>query len=94
MNQNSKKAMTKAYKVFELDVFFSSYGMEYALVGAVDEDDLKKHITKEFMNTLFGERMSKREFIKRLEEEKRIREIHNVFTDTPYVILARYCYWE
>jgi len=81
------------YKVFELDVFFSSYGMEYVLVGAIDEEDLKKHITKEFMS-LVGGGTSRKKFIKRLEEEKRIHEIPNVFTDTPYVILARYCYWE
>lgn len=84
------------YKVFEIDVYFSTYGMENVLVGAIDEEDLKKHITQKLLGAEgeFYPPISDKEFIEKLEEEERIREIPHLFTDEPYKVIERYFYAE
>lgn len=84
------------YKVFEIDVYFSTYGMENVLVGAIDEEDLKKHITQKILGTegAFYPAISDKEFIAMLEEEERIKEVPHLFTDEPYKVIERYFYAE
>lgn len=84
------------YKVFEIDVYFSTYGMENVLVGAIDEEDLKKHITQKILGVEneFYPAISDKEFIEKLEEEERIKEIPHLFTDEPYKVIDRYFYAE
>lgn len=84
------------YKVFEIDAYFSTYGMYFILIGAIDEDDLKKHITQEILGVEdeFYPAISDKEFIEKLEEEERIKEIPHLFTDEPYKVIERYFYAE
>ncbi len=84
------------YKVFEIDVYFSTYGMETVLVGAIDEEDLKKHITQKLLRVEgeFYPPISNKKFIEKLEEEERIKEVPHLFTDEPYKVIERYFYAE
>ena len=84
------------YKVFDIDVYFSTYGMENVLVGAIDEEDLKKHITQKILGVEgeFYPAISNKEFIEKLEEEERIKEVSHLFTDEPYKVIERYYYAE
>lgn len=84
------------YKVFEIDVYFSTYGMENVLVGAIDEEDLKKNITQKILGAEdeFYPPISDKEFIEKLEEEERIKEVPHLFTDEPYKVIERYFYAE
>ena len=82
------------YKVFEIDIYFSTYGMETVLVGAIDEEDLKKHITQESLKAYDAPKTSRKQFIAQLEEEERIKEVPHLFTDEPYKVIERYFYAE
>ena len=82
------------YKVFEIDIYFSTYGMETVLVGAIDEEDLKKHITQESLKAYDAPKTSRKRFIAQLEEEERIKEVPHLFTDEPYKVIERYFYAE
>ena len=84
------------YKVFEIDIYFSTYGTDNVLVGALDEEDLKKHITQKLLGVEgdFHPPISNKKFIEKLEEEERIKEVPHLFTDEPYKIIDRYFYAE
>ena len=70
--------------------------MENVLVGAIDEEDLKKHITRKLLGVegAFYPPISNKKFIKKLEEEERIKEVPHLFTDEPYKVIERYFYAE
>lgn len=84
------------YKVFEIDVYFSTYGMRKVLIGAIDEEDLKKNITQKILGVQneFCPKISDKEFIAVLEEEDRINEVPHMFTDVPYKVIESYFYAE
>ena len=84
------------YKVFEIDTCFSSYAMDYRLVGAKDKEDLKSHL-----EDILGEMCTKKEIediiSSDIEDEgsyTRIKEMNGLFTDEPYKILTSYGYYE
>ena len=73
------------YKVFTVNICFSSYAMNEILVGAKDKEDLILHL-KDFVEE---------EYIKRIKDDDwRIREVPNLFTDEPYSIIDRFMYYE
>ena len=83
----------KIYPVFEVDTCFSSYAMDYSLVGAENISDLKEHL-----NDIFGDSLSKPQ-IKKIKHPgqgdfSRIKKIDGLYTKEPYKILTTYGYAE
>lgn len=91
----------KKYPVFEIDTYFSTYGMEYHLVGAESIDDLREHLEEIFKE--YGFNSSQFKQLKGVECENdddcclncdRIQQIPGLYTDEPYKILTSYGYSE
>ena len=76
----------KLFPVFVVNVCFSSWSMDEILVGAEDENDLIKNLKS----------VVHKDDVKKIKKEKswRIRKVPNLYTDSPYVILDRYAYFE
>lgn len=81
------------YKVYEVDVCFSSYALEYKLIGTKDENDLKSHI-KDILEETLTERQLSEIIAPKDEYYPRITEIKGLFTDKPYKVLTSYAYYE
>lgn len=83
----------KLYPVFQVDVCFSSYAMDYQLVGAETISDLKERL-----NEIFGDSLTKDEIKKikhtRQNDYKRIKKLDDIYTKEPYKILTSYAYYE
>lgn len=83
----------KLYPVFQVDICFSSYALDYQLVGAENVDDLKEHIEE-----IFGNSLSKSEIKKIKKPGKndydRIEQIDGLYTKEPYKILTTFAYYE
>lgn len=91
-NETDMKTDKELYQIFEVDTCTQSYAMEYTLIGAVDLDDLIKHlpdILKE-MGKSYNER---RQMMKDFKEWPP-KEIGGAYTDTPYKALSCYGYYE
>jgi len=83
----------KLYPVFQVDVCFSSYAMDYELVGAETISDLKEHL-----NEIFGNSLTKEE-IKKIKHPgqndfNRIKKLDGIYTKEPYKNLTSYGYYE
>ena len=77
------------YPVFQVDIYFGSWGMEFVLVCAEDITDLKNHL-----ETIFPD-LTKREIKKLKKDDWRIKSIPGLFPDTPpYTIITSYSYIE
>lgn len=81
------------YQVYEVDVCFSSYALEYKLIGAKDESDLKSHI-KDILGETLTERQLSEIIAPEDEDYPRINKINGLFTDKPYKVLTSYAYYE
>lgn len=80
----------KLYKIFVVDACTTPYAMNDILIGAENKEDLLQHLP---------------EILNEYDEDKQIilannnnsdyypREL-NAWTDTPYVILERFAYYE
>ena len=78
------------YPVFQVDTYFSSWGMEFYLVGALNEEDVKSHLDK-----IFEVQMFTPEEKRKLQTEKfRIEKIDGLFTEEPYKVITSYGYME
>lgn len=78
------------YPVFQVDTYFSSWGMEFYLVGALNEEDVKSHLDKIFEGQVF----TPEEKRKLQTEEYRIEKIDGLFTEEPYKVITSYGYME
>ena len=76
------------YPVYELDVYFSDWGIHNVLVGAENKEDLRNHITCKQLG------LTKSQFNKLWRESWRVKKINGLFTDTPYAVLSSYYYSE
>ena len=76
------------YPVYELDTYFSDWGMHNVLVGAESKEDLRNHITYEVLG------LTKSQFNKLWRESWRVKKIDGLYTDKPYVVLSSYWYSE
>lgn len=90
--------MKNKYQVFEVDVCFTSYAIDYVLMGAKDKDDLLAHIDdwydEEFLN--FTSHIEDAETLAHLIkiDEHRVKAVDNLYTDVPYTVLNRFSYYE
>ena len=83
------------YKIYEVDVCFTSYAMDTCLIGASDIEDLVAHLKEIFEDRL--ENTEIEELIASAKEEsvfQRIKEVKSLFTDEPYKILEWFSYYE
>lgn len=86
------KTDKELYPIFEVDTCIQSYAMEYTLIGAIDLDDLLKHlpnILKE-MGKPYKER-------RQMMEDYKVwhpKVVEGTYTDKPYVPLSTYAYYE
>lgn len=90
--------MKKMYQVFEVDVCFTSYAIDYVLIGAKDKDDLLAHIDDWFDDEKFfslhagDDTETLMHLIK--TDEYRVKAVDNLYTDVPYTVLNEFSYWE
>ena len=84
----------KLYPVFRVDVCFTSYAMEYKLIGAKNVKDLRQHIKAILSDAgiINEEELSVLETGKR--DSFRFVKMKNVYTDKPYKILDSFAYYE
>lgn len=83
------------YKVYEVDVCFTSYAMDICLIGAKNVKDLKAHLREIFEGEL--ENINIEVLLAssgKKELYSRIREMKSLFTDKPYTIIDRFGYYE
>lgn len=84
------KQTNKMYPVFRVDICFTGYAINYALIGAESIQDLIAHIhdifTEDDMDYGYGS----------VDEitESRIEEVKGLYTNNPYIILDSYAYYE
>ena len=76
------------YPVFQVDIYFGSWGMEFVLVGAEDIDDLRNHIENLFPD------LTKKEKKLLKKDPWRIQSIPGLFTDNPHTIITSFGYVE
>jgi len=82
------------YKVYEIEVSWSVWEMDYVQIGAKSFDDLKEHISKIFKDKLEKKQIKELKSMKEDDTFTRIKLVENVYTTTPYKILAEYAYYE
>lgn len=90
--------MKKMYQVFEVSVCFTSYAIDYVLIGAKDKDDLLAHIDdwyddEEFFSLRPGEDAETLMNLIKTNEHV-VKAIDNLYTDVPYTVLNRFSYYE
>ena len=87
------------YQVFSVDTCFSSYAINYHLIGAKDVDDLIEHLEKTFTYYDAGGKkhllFTKKE-IKAISKDRDwcIETLANTFTTVPYEIITTFGYAE
>lgn len=85
--ENIETQMKKYYPVFSIDICFDSYASNEILVGAESKKDLINHL-----NDFIKLKKHVKQIIK--DNEWRIKEIPNLFTNKIYSILDSYAYFE
>ena len=76
------------YPVYELDLYFSDWGMHNVLIGAKSKQDLRRHLSPDDLG------LTKREYNELWKKSWRVRKVDELFTDKPYVRLCTYYYSE
>ena len=79
----------KLYKIFVVDMCTASYAMDDVLIGAENKEDLLKHLPE-----ILNENNEDKEFILEHNNGDYYPRELNAWTDTPYVILERFAYYE
>lgn len=77
----------KFYPVFEVDICFTPYAMDYSLVGAESVNDRAKHIEEIFTSEIAKAHIGD-------VKKHRIKQIEGLFTKEPYKIITTYAYYE
>ena len=85
--------MEKMYKVYNIDISFTEYSVDDIIVGAIDEEDLVKHLEEIALDNDFKDIIENIELMK-YSCEHRIIEVPNCYTDKPYTVLSRTFYYE
>ena len=82
------------YPVFSVDVCFTSYAMEYKLIGAKDKEDLLENFDfKPWLTDYSGGTELQQQLDAIKNAEYRIKQIEGLYTDTPYKVLDSYAYY-
>ena len=86
----------KLYPVFCVDVCFTSYAMDYKLIGANSREALIKNFDWADGNIdIFDEAFTFEEAMDHIKvEDLRIQQIKGLYTDVPYKVLDSYSYYE
>ncbi len=86
----------KLYPVFRVDVCFSSYAIDYKLIGAKSREDLIENFDWADANIdIFDEAFTFKEAMDHMKgEDFRIKQIEGLYTDTPYKTLTTFAYYE
>lgn len=84
------------YPVFRVNVCFTSYAMDYKLIGAKSRKDLIENFDWADGNIdIFDETFTFEEAMDDMNgEDFRIEQIEGLYTDTPYKVLDSYSYYE
>lgn len=82
----------KFYKIFVVEVCTTSYAMDNVLIGAENKEDLLKHLPE--IPEILNENNEDKDFILGLNNGDYYPHELNAWTDTPYVILERFAYYE
>lgn len=81
---------TKQYAVFRIDICFTGYAIDYVLVGAESIEDLLAHMHEIFEENEIDYGTTSVDEI----TSDRIKEVKGLFTNTPYIKLDSYRYYE
>lgn len=79
----------KNYKIFVVDMCTASYAMDDVLIGAENKEDLLQHLPE-----ILDEDNEDKEIILAQNNGDYYPHELNAWTDTPYVILERFSYYE
>lgn len=79
----------KIYKIFVVDMCTASYAMDDVLIGAENKEDLLQHLPE----ILDEDNKDKETILAQNNGDYYPHEL-NAWTDTPYVILERFSYYE
>ena len=82
------------YQVFEINICWDKWAMDYCQVGAKDLTDLKEHLGKIFKNSLSRKHLNELKNDNPQDRFSRIDKIENLYTNKPYTILTSYGYEE
>ena len=85
-----KQQNFKMYPVFRVDICFSGYAIDYALIGAESVKDLLNHIHDIFSDDDLNYGLVSVDNI----TETRIEEVKGLYTDKPYTVIDSYSYYE
>ena len=84
------------YPVFQVDVCFVPYAIDYKLIGAKSREDLIKNFDWDYgIIDIFDETFTFKEAMDHMNgDDFRIKKIEGLYTDTPYKVLTEFAYYE